>query len=110
VGQRFISVKEVVKRACLSKTELYRRLNAGRFPKPFALGPKKVVFLESEVDAWMRAQVLVCDSSANFRRLRARNAVGSRRDRKIPVSPATNASNSLRALSGKRRNARTGEV
>jgi prophage regulatory protein len=83
VAQRFISVKEVVERICLSKTELYHRLNAGTFPKPIALGPKKVVFLESEIDTWMQARMEECDTSVTFRRLRARKAVGSRRDRRV---------------------------
>ena len=82
MAQRFISIKEAVERICLSKTELYQRLRAGTFPKPVALGPKKVVFLESEVEAWMRARIEEGDSSLALRRSRAVKAVGSRRDRR----------------------------
>jgi prophage regulatory protein len=80
---RFISVKQTVDKICLSKTELYNRLNAGAFPKPIALGPRKVVFLESEIGAWMQARIEECDTSVRFRRLRARTAVSSRRDRRV---------------------------
>jgi prophage regulatory protein len=83
VAQRFISIKEVVERICLSKTELYHRLKAGTFPKPVALGPKKVVFLESEVEAWMQARIEESDSSVAARRSRAVKAVESRRDRRV---------------------------
>jgi prophage regulatory protein len=83
VAQRFISIKEVVERICLSKTELYHRLNAGTFPRPIGLGPKKVVFLESEIEAWMQARLEEYDTSVTTRRLRARKAVGSRRDRRV---------------------------
>jgi prophage regulatory protein len=82
VAQSFLSIKEVIKRICLSKTELYHRLRAGTFPKPVALGPKKVVFLESEVDAWMQARMEEGDNSVAFRRSRALKAVESRRDRR----------------------------
>ena len=83
MAERFISVREVVERICLSKTELYQRLKAGTFPKPVALGPKKVVFLESEIDAWMQARIEEGDRSVAFRRSRALKAVESRRDRRV---------------------------
>jgi prophage regulatory protein len=83
VAQRFISVKEVLDRICLSKTELYERLKAGIFPKSIALGPQKVVFLESEIDAWMQARIEEGDRSVAFRRSRALKAVRSRRDRRV---------------------------
>jgi prophage regulatory protein len=83
MGHRFISVKEVVKRICISKTGLYQKLKTGTFPKPVALGPKKVVFLESEVEAWIEARMSESDESVAFRQSRALKAVGSRRDRRI---------------------------
>ena len=83
MAQRFISVKQVTERICLSKTELYLRMKAGVFPKPVALGPRKVVFLESEVEAWMQARIEEGDSSLAFRRSRAVKAVESRLDRKV---------------------------
>jgi prophage regulatory protein len=83
VPGRFISVKETVRKICLSKTELYDRLRTGTFPKPIALGPKKVVFLESEIDTWMQARMEEVDSSVAFRRSRALKAVRSRRDRRV---------------------------
>lgn len=83
MAERFISVKQVLDRVCLCKTELYERIKAGTFPRSVALGPHKVVFLESQVDAWMQAQVEAADSGAGLRRRRAHQAVASRRDRKV---------------------------
>jgi prophage regulatory protein len=83
VVQRFIGVKEVLDRICLSKTELYERMKAESFPKSIALGPQKVVFLESEIDAWMQARIEEGDSTVAFRRSRALKAVRSRRDRRV---------------------------
>ena len=79
--ERFISVKEASHRICLSKTELYQRLKAGTFPKPIALGPKKVVFFESDVDAWINGKIGDVNNHATSRRSLAQKAVASRRDR-----------------------------
>jgi len=67
MGDRFISMSEVLDRICLSKTHLYRKINAGQVPRPVPLGPQKVAFVESEIEAWMSA------------RLHARDQYGARR-------------------------------
>ena len=72
---RFISVKETIRKICLSKTELYDRLRAGTFPQPVSLGPRKVVFFESDIDAWMQARMEDRHGHATSRRSRARKAV-----------------------------------
>ena len=67
-------MSEVLDRICLSKTHLYRKINAGQFPRPVPLGPQKVAFLESEIEAWISE------------RLKARDAaegVAVRRDRAL---------------------------
>ncbi len=51
--ERFISVAEVLDRVGFSRTHLYRKINAGSFPRPVPLGPQKVAFLESEILRWM---------------------------------------------------------
>ncbi|WFU64840.1 helix-turn-helix transcriptional regulator [Bradyrhizobium brasilense] len=78
MAERFISVKQVLDRVCLSKSVVYDRIRAGTFPRTIRLGQNKAVFLESEIDAWMLAQR---DASENGSK-RSRNAVASRRDRK----------------------------
>lgn len=81
MADRFISVKEVLNRICLSRTELYERIKAGTFPQSVALGPQKVVFVESEVDAWMQARIEGGAQGIDWRRWRAQRAAASRRDR-----------------------------
>jgi len=83
MSKRFISVKAVLDRVCLSRTELYDRIKAGSFPASIALGPQKVVFVESQIDSWMQAQIESGNTGADWRRLRAQKAVASRRDRKV---------------------------
>ena len=77
MGDRFISMNEVLDRICLSKTHLYRKINAGQFPRPVPLGPWKVAFLESEIEAWMAARLQARDEDegAQARRDRARMSV-----------------------------------
>jgi prophage regulatory protein len=83
MSERFIDGKTVVRKVCLSKSEMYHRIKAGAFPRPVALGPRKVVFLESEIEAWMQARIKEGDSTVAFRRSRALKAVESRRDRRV---------------------------
>ena len=51
--ERLIPTDVVLDRICMSKTQMYRLINAGEFPKPIPVGRHRVGFLESEVDAWI---------------------------------------------------------
>ncbi len=57
MADRFITMEQVRGRVALSKTEIYRKIKAGLFPKPVPLGPQKVAFLESEVMCWMEERL-----------------------------------------------------
>jgi prophage regulatory protein len=54
---RFLRVREVLPMVGFSKTTLYARIRAGKFPEPIALGPQTTAFLEGEVLEWMKTQV-----------------------------------------------------
>ena len=77
MGDRFISMSEVLDRICLSKTHLYRKINAGDFPRPVPLGPQKVAFLESEIEDWMAARLRAREQNEGVeaRRERANRSV-----------------------------------
>jgi prophage regulatory protein len=79
MGDRFISMSEVLDRICLSKTHLYRKINAGQFPRPVPLGPQKVAFLESEIETWIAARLQARDQDEGMqaRRERARKSANS---------------------------------
>ena len=74
---RFISIAEVLDRVGFSRTHLYRKINAGTFPKPVPLGPHKVAFLESEVEEWMdqRLRAREVGEGADERSQRASHSV-----------------------------------
>jgi prophage regulatory protein len=46
-----------VREACgLSRTELYRQIRAGNFPKPVAIGVRAVAWRESDIQDWIAAR------------------------------------------------------
>jgi|TARA_R100000935_G_scaffold25915_1_gene45857 prophage regulatory protein len=53
-NDRFLRLKQVVQITSLSKSEIYRRVNDNRFPKQQRRSHKVAVWLQSEVEAWMR--------------------------------------------------------
>lgn len=56
--------RAVEARTGLSRTTIYDLANAGNFPKPVRLGARAVGWLESEVDAWLAAQVRLSRGTA----------------------------------------------
>lgn len=52
-----IKLPEVKRRTTLSTSEIYRRLEAGTFPKQIKLGAKAVAWLEHEVQAWIDQRI-----------------------------------------------------
>ncbi len=77
---RLLPTAVVLDRVCVSKTQLYRLINLGEFPKPAPVGRHRVGFLESEVNAWIEGRLRLRDegAGAETRRARALRAVGGR--------------------------------
>ncbi len=50
---RLLRQASVLERVALSKTELYRRIEAGTFPKPMKLGIRAVAWTESSINEWI---------------------------------------------------------
>jgi prophage regulatory protein len=48
----------VVAQTGLSKSEIYRRINIGTFPKPLKLGSRAVAWPAAEIDAWVKSLIL----------------------------------------------------
>lgn len=61
---RLITVSDTLKRVSLSRSEIYRRMKLGVFPQRVRLGPKRVAFLESEIDAWMEERIQARENAA----------------------------------------------
>lgn len=56
-ANRVIRLRPLTERIGLSKSEIYRRIQAGRFPRPISLGVRAVGWLERDIDAWLAACV-----------------------------------------------------
>ena len=56
-GGRFLRRQEVELTTGLPRSTLWQYVSENRFPKPFHLSPRVVVWLESEVQAWMQERI-----------------------------------------------------
>lgn len=54
---KLLKLSEVIDRTTLSETEIYRRMNAGTFPRSIPLGPQRVAWIETEVSEWVGEQI-----------------------------------------------------
>jgi prophage regulatory protein len=48
-----LRIPDVKQMTGMSRTEIYRRLEAGRFPRPVQLGPQSIAWRQSEVQQWI---------------------------------------------------------
>ena len=56
--------KQVQARAGLSRSTIYLYIKAEQFPKPVALGPRAVGWIESEVSEWIAARMKLARGNA----------------------------------------------
>lgn len=64
VGTRVLRLRDVEERTGLKRASIYRRGNAGTFPKPIRLGANSSGWIESEVEQWLAARVAERDAQA----------------------------------------------
>ena len=48
-------------RVGLSRSQVYRLVQLGKFPRPVRLGPTSSGFIESEIETWIKARILERD-------------------------------------------------
>ena len=46
-----------------SRSQLYRLIRAGKFPKPIRLSENRVAFCEHEIDAWIESKIAERDAA-----------------------------------------------
>jgi len=51
---RLLRLPEVMARVGLKRSAIYQRMSEGTFPKSRSLGRKCAVWVEAEIDAWIR--------------------------------------------------------
>ncbi|MBF5088863.1 MULTISPECIES: AlpA family phage regulatory protein [Sphingomonadales] len=52
---RLLRLPEVMARVGLRRSAIYQRMSEGRFPRSRSLGPKCAVWVEAEIEEWIRA-------------------------------------------------------
>lgn len=64
-----LSKKEVVARTGLSAVTIWRRIQAGDFPKPRQLTPNRVGWTETSIEEWEESRpVGQCELPGNFKK------------------------------------------
>lgn len=58
-----LRLHQVRARTGLSRSEIYRRIAAGDFPKPIKLGERASAWAEHEVTAWIAARIAQRDAN-----------------------------------------------
>lgn len=56
-NQKLLRLPEVKALTGLSKNTIYTRISEGTFPKQISLGPRLVVWVESDIQKWIAEQV-----------------------------------------------------
>ena len=51
--RKFLSTKQVVQATSLSRSTLWRKVQAGEFPKPISISIGRVAYIADEVEAWV---------------------------------------------------------
>ncbi len=59
MNQQFLRLPQVREIVGLSRSEIYRRVSIGDFPKPVSLGARAVGWVSGEVQAWVKQQIAV---------------------------------------------------
>jgi len=58
MNNKFLRLPQVKQTTGLSKSTIYARIAEGTFPKQIPLGPRLVVWVESDIQNWIAEQVL----------------------------------------------------
>lgn len=57
LNHKLLRLRQVKETTGLSKSTIYARISEGTFPKQVPLGPRLVVWVESDIQNWIAAQV-----------------------------------------------------
>ena len=55
--KKFLSYQGVIQMTSLRETTIRRLIEAGDFPAPISLSPRRRAFLQSEIEAWMEDRI-----------------------------------------------------
>jgi prophage regulatory protein len=62
--KQFLRLPDVKARVGLSRTAIYRDMEAGLFPKQFSIAPNVVVWDSDEIEQWQQAKLAAARAGA----------------------------------------------
>lgn len=60
---RFLRLPEVVQVTGYRRASIYKKMAAGEFPAPYALGPRAVGWKSTDVDQWIHSRIHLARSA-----------------------------------------------
>ena len=57
-NMKLLRLKSLKVKIGLGKTSIHEKIKRGEFPKSIPLGARAVAWLESDIDAWIQAQIV----------------------------------------------------
>jgi len=63
IQNKFLRLPQVKQTTGLSKSSIYARIAEGTFPKQIPLGPRLVVWVESDIQKWIGLQIQASTSA-----------------------------------------------
>lgn len=48
-----LKIKDVVEKVSLGQSTVYKMVAEGAFPKPFQIAPRRIAWVESEIEDWL---------------------------------------------------------
>ena len=61
---RFLRLNQVVEKTGISRSTVYLYLNQGRFPRPVHISERLVVWVEDEIENWMKERIATRKAAA----------------------------------------------
>ena len=58
---RLLPIREVMRETGLHRATIYRRINAGEFPRSIRLGTRTVRWAEADIEAWKQERIAAQD-------------------------------------------------
>ena len=62
--KQLVRLRQVCQTIGLSRSEIYRLISLGRFPKPYKIGDRAVAWDWDQVQAWVRERIAARDKKS----------------------------------------------
>ena len=62
MAEKILSIKATAEKIGASRISIYSWVQKGIFPRPIQIGPRRIGWLQSELDLWISSKVAVRDA------------------------------------------------